>query len=87
MSREALAARTLSGRLLSKYAFDTQKVEALLSNILNQCLPNILYGVSLIVLADGRLSEEGDFGTLLARDGAYARRIAAQNAGDDFIQP
>jgi ABC-type multidrug transport system fused ATPase/permease subunit len=33
-----------TGRLLSKYAFDTQKVEALLYNILNQFLPNLLYG-------------------------------------------
>ena len=33
-----------TGRLLSKYAFDTQKVEGLLYNILNQFLPNILYG-------------------------------------------
>jgi ABC-type multidrug transport system fused ATPase/permease subunit len=33
-----------TGRLLSKYAFDTQKVEALLYNILNQFLPNVLYG-------------------------------------------
>jgi ABC-type multidrug transport system fused ATPase/permease subunit len=41
----------------------------------------------IIVLADGHLSEEGDFRTLLARDGAFARLVAAQNAGDDFIHP
>ncbi len=39
-----------TGRLLSKYAFDTQKVEALLYNILNQFLPNILYGGSIFVI-------------------------------------
>jgi len=39
-----------TGRLLSKYAFDTQKVEALLFNILNQFLPNVLYGASIFVI-------------------------------------
>ncbi|MBL9208666.1 MAG: ATP-binding cassette domain-containing protein [Opitutaceae bacterium] len=39
-----------TGRLLSKYAFDTQKVEALLYNILNQFLPNILYGASILAI-------------------------------------
>jgi ATP-binding cassette subfamily B protein len=39
-----------TGRLLSKYAFDTQKVETLLYNILNQFLPNILYGASIFVI-------------------------------------
>jgi ABC-type multidrug transport system fused ATPase/permease subunit len=39
-----------TGRLLSKYAFDTQKVEALLYNILNQFLPNVLYGASIFVI-------------------------------------
>jgi len=39
-----------TGRLLSKYAFDTQKVETLLYNILNQFLPNILYGGSIFVI-------------------------------------
>ncbi|MBP7481438.1 MAG: ABC transporter ATP-binding protein [Lacunisphaera sp.] len=39
-----------TGRLLSKYAFDTQKVEALLYNILNQFLPNVLYGCSIFVI-------------------------------------
>jgi ABC-type multidrug transport system fused ATPase/permease subunit len=39
-----------TGRLLSKYAFDTQKVEGLLYNILNQFLPNILYGGSIFVI-------------------------------------
>jgi ABC-type multidrug transport system fused ATPase/permease subunit len=39
-----------TGRLLSKYAFDTQKVEALLYNILNQFLPNILYGASIFLI-------------------------------------
>ncbi len=31
-----------TGRLLSKYAFDTQKVQALLTTVLNQLLPSIL---------------------------------------------
>jgi len=39
-----------TGRLLSKYAFDTQKVEALLYNILNQFLPNVLYGASIYLI-------------------------------------
>jgi ATP-binding cassette subfamily B protein len=39
-----------TGRLLSKYAFDTQKVEGLLYNILNQFLPNVLYGGSIFVI-------------------------------------
>jgi len=39
-----------TGRLLSKYAFDTQKVEALLYNILNQFLPNVLYGASIFAI-------------------------------------
>jgi ABC-type multidrug transport system fused ATPase/permease subunit len=39
-----------TGRLLAKYAFDTQKVEALLYNILNQFLPNVLYGVSIFII-------------------------------------
>ncbi len=39
-----------TGRLLSKYAFDTQKVETLLYNILNQFLPNVLYGGSIFVI-------------------------------------
>lgn len=34
-----------TGRLLSKYAFDTQKVEGLLYAVLNQLLPNLLMGV------------------------------------------
>lgn len=39
-----------TGRLLSKYAFDTQKVEGLLYNILNQFLPNVLYGGCIFVI-------------------------------------
>ncbi len=39
-----------TGRLLAKYAFDTQKVEALLYNILNQFLPNVLYGMSIFII-------------------------------------
>lgn len=39
-----------TGRLLSKYAFDTQKVEGLLYNVLNQFLPNILYGASIFAI-------------------------------------
>lgn len=48
-----------TGRLLSKYAFDTQKVEALLYNVLNQFLPNILYASAIfLILAvlNGRLA-------------------------------
>jgi len=44
--------RQKTGRLLSKYAFDTQKIESLLYTILNQFLPVILYsGGVLVVLA------------------------------------
>jgi len=44
--------RQKTGRLLSKYAFDTQKIESLLYTILNQFLPVILYsGGVLLVLA------------------------------------
>jgi ABC-type multidrug transport system fused ATPase/permease subunit len=39
--------RQKSGRLLSKYAFDTQKVEGAITQILNQILPNTLYSLSL----------------------------------------
>ncbi len=34
-----------TGRLLSKYAFDTQKVEGLLTAVLNQLLPNLLMSI------------------------------------------
>ncbi len=39
--------RQKSGRLLSKYAFDTQKVEGAMTQLLNQILPNTLYSVTL----------------------------------------
>ncbi len=39
-----------TGRLLSKYAFDTQKVEGLLYTVLNQLLPNLLMGVCILVI-------------------------------------
>lgn len=42
--------RQKSGRLLSKYAFDTQKVETALTQILNQFLPNILYSLSITLI-------------------------------------
>lgn len=42
--------RQKSGRLLSKYAFDTQKIETALTQILNQFLPNILYSVSISLI-------------------------------------
>lgn len=42
--------RQKSGRLLSKYAFDTQKVEGALMQILNQILPNVLYSISLTAI-------------------------------------
>ena len=37
-----------TGRLLSKYAFDTQKVEGLLYMVLNQLLPNLLMGICIL---------------------------------------
>lgn len=42
--------RQKSGRLLSKYAFDTQKVENALTQMLNQFLPNILYSLSISII-------------------------------------
>ncbi|MCC6416157.1 MAG: ABC transporter ATP-binding protein [Opitutaceae bacterium] len=39
-----------TGRLLSKYAFDTQKVEGLLFTVLNQLLPNLLMGVCILAI-------------------------------------
>jgi ATP-binding cassette, subfamily B, bacterial len=38
-----------TGRLLSKYAFDTQKVETLLTAVLNQLLPNLLMATCVFV--------------------------------------
>lgn len=39
--------RQKSGRLLSKYAFDTQKVENAMTDMMNGFLPNILYSISI----------------------------------------
>lgn len=39
--------RQKTGRLLSKYAFDTQKIEGITMNIMNQFLPNMLYSFAL----------------------------------------
>jgi len=39
-----------TGRLLSKYAFDTQKVEGLLYTVLNQLLPNLLMGICILCI-------------------------------------
>ncbi len=39
-----------TGRLLSKYAFDTQKIESLLYAVLNQLLPNLLMGVCILAI-------------------------------------
>ncbi|MBX3750422.1 MAG: ABC transporter ATP-binding protein [Opitutaceae bacterium] len=39
-----------TGRLLSKYAFDTQKIEGLLYTVLNQLLPNILMGICIMAI-------------------------------------
>ncbi len=39
-----------TGRLLSKYAFDTQKVEGLLYTVLNQLLPNLLMGLCILCI-------------------------------------
>ena len=38
------------------------------------------------VLEAVRIIEEGDFRTLVARGGPFARMVAAQNTGDDFLQ-
>jgi len=39
-----------TGRLLSKYAFDTQKVEGFLYMILNQLLPDLVMGVAILII-------------------------------------
>lgn len=39
-----------AGRLLSKYAFDTQKVEMSLMPLLNQLIPNVTYSIMMIAL-------------------------------------
>ncbi len=51
--------RSTSGRLLSKYAFDTQKIQDLTVLILNQFLPTFCYGLTvmlIILVVDWRLS-------------------------------
>jgi ABC-type multidrug transport system fused ATPase/permease subunit len=40
----------------------------------------------IIVLEAGRIIEEGDFRTLVARGGPFARMVATQNTDDDFLQ-
>jgi len=42
--------RQKSGRLLSKYAFDTQKVEQITMQIMNNFLPNTLYSVTISII-------------------------------------
>ena len=42
--------RQKTGRLLSKYAFDTQKVEATMMQLMNHFMPNVLYSVSISAL-------------------------------------
>ena len=50
-------------------------------------LSTIRNATRIIVLAGGRLVEEGDFATLSTRGGAFARLVAAQNTGDDTLRP
>ncbi|MFP4351734.1 MAG: ABC transporter ATP-binding protein [Puniceicoccaceae bacterium] len=42
--------KTKTGRLLSKYAFDTQKVEMTVMPMVNQLLPTILYSGTVIII-------------------------------------
>ncbi len=42
--------RQQTGRLLTKYAFDTQKIETVLFSILNQFIPGIMYGLSVFLV-------------------------------------
>jgi len=42
--------RQKTGRLLSKYAFDTQKIEGTMTQLMNQFLPNVLYSLSISAL-------------------------------------
>jgi ATP-binding cassette, subfamily B, bacterial len=49
-------------------------------------LSTIRNAARIVVITDGRIAEEGDFATLSARDGAFARLVAAQNTGDGFLR-
>ena len=42
--------RQKTDRLVSKYAFDTQTIEALLTTILNRLLPTVLYGATIFAV-------------------------------------
>lgn len=42
--------RQKSGRLLSKYAFDTQKVDGITMQIMNNFMPNIIYSLSITTI-------------------------------------
>ncbi|MGH7995801.1 MAG: ABC transporter ATP-binding protein [Opitutaceae bacterium] len=42
--------RQQTGRLLTKYAFDTQKIETVLFSVLNQLIPNVLYCASVFLV-------------------------------------
>ncbi len=42
--------RQKTGRLLSKYAFDTQKIEGVTMHIMNQFLPTILYSLAISII-------------------------------------
>ena len=73
---EALIQRSLAGLMKGRTSF-----------IIAHRLSTIRNASRIIVLADGRLAEEGDFATLSARGGAFARLVAAQNTGDDSLRP
>lgn len=42
--------RQKTGRLLSKYAFDTQKVEGITMQLMNNFLPNVLYSLCITII-------------------------------------
>lgn len=46
----------------------------------------ILEALASRTLEAGRIIEEGDFRTLTAGGGAFARLVAAQNTGDGFLK-
>jgi len=50
-------------------------------------LTTIRNATRIIVLQNGHIIEEGDFQTLTAQNGAFARLVAAQNMGNGVLRP
>jgi ABC-type multidrug transport system fused ATPase/permease subunit len=48
-------------------------------------LTTIRNATRILVLAEGRIIEEGNFEKLIAQNGAFARLVATQNRGNGMI--